>query len=68
MDRVQHDTFRCDCGKDAPVTRVTDYEFDAVCACGWAYRLSWAHELDPPTFAPPARQPVRAREQKLVWD
>jgi hypothetical protein len=68
MSRVQEPTFRCDCGKEAPVTRVTDYEFDVVCPCGWAYRLSWAHEFDPPVFAPGPRLPERAAEQKLVWD
>ena len=68
MNRVQLDTFQCDCGKDAPVTRLTDYEFDVVCRCGWAYRLSWAHHMDPPTFAPGTRPPARAIAQKLVWD
>jgi hypothetical protein len=67
MSRVQDATFRCDCGKDAPVTPgATPWEFDVTCACGWAYRLSWAHRDPPPHFAPPARLPERAEPR--LWD
>jgi hypothetical protein len=64
--RVQGPTFPCDCGKDAPVTPVTAYEFTVTCACGWQYRLSWAHHATPPVFAA-ARAPEPEREGRLPW-
>jgi hypothetical protein len=69
VSRVQEPTFRCDCGNAAPVTRgATPWEFDVVCPCGWAYRLSWAHHEPAPTFTP--ARPARKVEiyASLPWD
>ena len=43
--------YRCDCGLDVLVERITAYEFHARCPrCGRVYVLSHAHEAPPPTF------------------
>lgn len=63
---VQEPTFPCDCGKDAPVTPVTAYEFTVTCVCGWQYRLSWAHRDPPPTFVEPPPAPADDKG-RLPW-
>lgn len=66
---TQDDAFQCECGQHAVVTPTSSpWEFDVACACGRALSLSWAHHKPAPIFAPPARMPMRAVEQPLLWD
>jgi len=60
-DRFQEATFRCECGFDAPVTKVTDREFDVPCpVCHRLYILSWHHDQPPPRFVEEPRLPFQA--------
>lgn len=60
--RTQPATYECECGRHAPVTQVTAYEFDVVCPCGRHHTLSWKHGEPAPHFTPEpqARLPLRS--------
>lgn len=49
---IQTDQHRCDCGQDAPVVRVTAFEFSWRCACQAAGVLAWSHTNNPPKWTP----------------
>lgn len=44
-------TIRCDCGRQAKVTRTgSPYEFDWCCTCGAVGFIAWAEKDPPPLF------------------
>jgi hypothetical protein len=60
MTRRQETTYRCVCGRQAPVTRgASPYEFEVSCECGRTYTLSWKHSEPPPQFGD-TRKPERS--------